>query len=191
MKNLILTLNEKVVILGLLMISVLGFFGGFVLISNNGGLEKIIRADNYMQNKDLSEKEFTDQDIQVSDQVIDTSNSQKRQGQILDGVNVSMVSIYINIDNDNKGNKTYDIEFKEDETAFDLLTRLENNDKDFSFSYKEYDFGNMITEINQRKVDDKEEFWQFSVNQKVSDKGVSDYKIKQGDVIMFSIEKIS
>jgi hypothetical protein len=112
-------------------------------------------------------------------------------------VNPDAVSIYIrencetveeNKEQEGKEVRGYCVVPNEGESAFDVMTRLAE-EPEFSFDYVEYDFGNMITEINGGSVDDTE-FWSFYVNGEMSMSGVSGYLVQVGDELGFVIEEI-
>ncbi|MBD3363373.1 DUF4430 domain-containing protein [Candidatus Dojkabacteria bacterium] len=84
----------------------------------------------------------------------------------------------------------YEIVYKEDETAFMLLERLQEQDGSFSFEYEEYgEAGNMITTINEI-TPDEDSFWEFFINNEESPVGVSSYKVEKEDELKFEIDII-
>ena len=82
--------------------------------------------------------------------------------------------------------------FVEEETTFGLLNNLKDIDSNFYFDYKEYPgIGVMITSINGYTPDSNKAFWKFEVNGNDAQVGVSDYRVKQGDVLKFVVTEIS
>jgi hypothetical protein len=93
--------------------------------------------------------------------------------------------VHVNIGEDDQ---QYTIAFIEDEIAFELLQRLDEENSEFSFAYDEFDFGVCVTEINGLIADDTKEFWSFEVNGEASEVGVSDHIVQSDDTLSFTIE---
>jgi len=76
------------------------------------------------------------------------------------------------------------VKLKEGKTVFDLLKKVteENN---LEFSYKEYpDLGVFIESIDNFKNDpEKNLWWQYWVNGEFGKVGVSNYQLKNGDLV--------
>ena len=99
---------------------------------------------------------------------------------------VAMPSDYTIIVKSSNDEQSYTQSAYEDETAFDILNKLKMENK-IEFEYTTFDFGVMVDSINGVKADSKKEFWQLLVNGKPSNVGVSDYKIKEGDILSFEL----
>lgn len=89
----------------------------------------------------------------------------------------------------NVEDKSYNIDFQDGESVFDTLKRLQIKDSAFKFEYKQFDFGVMINSMND-EIPDSNHFWKFQVNGEDSAVGISDYKIKEGDTINFTLDEI-
>lgn len=87
------------------------------------------------------------------------------------------------------GTNTYTQIFVEAETAEAFLSRLQSASKGFTFEITNFEFGAFVVAINGMSAG-KNEFWEFKVNGKQSDKGISDYIIKPGDKLEFILTKI-
>ena len=88
--------------------------------------------------------------------------------------------------------KKYETEIKEGLTVFEAMQKIQNeNDKNnpLNFKYKEYNgLGIFINEINGLKGGGDGN-WIYFVNEKEASVGVSNYKIKNGDIISWKYEK--
>lgn len=87
------------------------------------------------------------------------------------------------------GTNTFSLNFMEGETAEDFLIRLRDSSSGFTFEMTKFDFGVFVIAINGVSASN-DEFWEFRVNGKQSDKGISDYYIKPGDKFEFKLTKI-
>jgi len=85
--------------------------------------------------------------------------------------------------------KKFCVEYKEGESAFGVLKRLDRESEDFSFSYDESDLGVFITSINNYHPDITSKFWAFLINGEMSIVGVSDYIVREGDELGFRVEE--
>jgi len=112
----------------------------------------------------------------------DNKNSKNENQNVLSQTTSKQVQI-------NVQDKNYDIEFQDGESVFDALKRLQTKDSTFKFEYKQYDFGAMISSMNE-KTPDSSHFWKFQVNGIDSAVGISDYKLKEGDKINFTLDEI-
>lgn len=86
--------------------------------------------------------------------------------------------------------REYCVEYKDEESAFDIMKRLGEESDEFNFEYNDSEFGVFITGINGREAKEDEEFWSFLVNEEMSTVGVSGYSIKLNDNLGFKIEEI-
>ena len=88
--------------------------------------------------------------------------------------------------------KKYETEIKEGSTAFEVMQKIQsenNKDNPLIFKYKEYNgLGIFINEINGLKGGGDGN-WLYFVNEKEANVGVSNYKIKNGDIISWKYEK--
>lgn len=95
---------------------------------------------------------------------------------------------------DNYQKNKYEVVVESEEgSAYDyLLSEIEKGNVKIEF--EEYDFGGqkgyMIVSINDNIPDPATHFWKFQVNGEDSMVGVSDYMVKQGDVLTFFIDEI-
>ena len=88
--------------------------------------------------------------------------------------------------------KKYEAEVKYGSTVFDVMNKIkeENNlSHSFDFKYIEHTgLGIFINEINN-KISGRDGYWIYSVNGVEASVGVSNYKIKDGDIISWKYEK--
>ena len=85
--------------------------------------------------------------------------------------------------------KKYEIETKEGEAVFGVMNKLKEENKSFDFKYTEHTgLGIFINEINGKKGGEGG-YWIYYINDKEANVGVSNYKIKNGDVISWKYEK--
>lgn len=73
------------------------------------------------------------------------------------------------------------------ENALDAMQEIEKQNKNFNFTDKMYSFGADILSVDGFAPNPNKQYWEFWVNGKSSDVGVSDYYIKNGDVLKFSL----
>jgi len=86
--------------------------------------------------------------------------------------------------------KRYEVNIKEDSSVFDAMEKMqkENTDNLFNFKYTHNaSLGNFITEING-KYGTPGKYWIYYVNNKKASVGVSNYILKDGDIITWSQE---
>ena len=76
--------------------------------------------------------------------------------------------------------ETKAVAFEEGANAFDLLDEVAD------IQYESYDFGPMITGINN-VFPEGGDYWGFFVNGKGSNEGAADYQVQKGDNILFKI----
>lgn len=96
----------------------------------------------------------------------------------------------VNIFGENNNSKEYQIDIKENESAFDVLKRLDSENENFTFGYKEFSFGPFVTSINNYEPDYSKQFWSFELNGKQSEVGIGDYKVKKRDTLTFKLTNI-
>lgn len=88
--------------------------------------------------------------------------------------------------------KKYQIHIGENSSVFDLMNKIQtesSKNDSFVFKYKEYKaMGAFIEEINGVR-NTKDQSWIYYVNGVKASVGVSNYKIKDGDIISFKYEK--
>lgn len=73
------------------------------------------------------------------------------------------------------------------ENALEAMQKIEKKNTDFNFTDKMYSFGADILSIDGFAPNPNKQYWEFWVNGKSSNVGVSDYYIKKGDVLKFSL----
>ena len=94
------------------------------------------------------------------------------------GINVSLKVL----------DQVYTTEIKNNASVYDVMVKIKNENKNFYFKYKEYPaIGIFINEINGEKGSSGK-YWIYYVNDKEASVGVSNYIIKEGDVITFQQE---
>ena len=83
--------------------------------------------------------------------------------------------------------KRYESKIAENISVYDFMSKLENEGK-INFKAKNYSgMGKLIEEINKVK-NGGEKNWIYYVNGKKAEIGVSNYKIKEGDVVSWKYE---
>ena len=85
----------------------------------------------------------------------------------------------------------YSGEISKNENAFKFLESIQKSNNNFSFAFKKYSFGNMITTINGFTPDPNNQYWEMEVNGKVSQTGVNNYIMKNDDNLEFILAKSS
>jgi len=88
--------------------------------------------------------------------------------------------------------KKYETQIKDEETVFGVMKKIQkesNKDNLFDFKYTEHPgLGIFINEISGKKGG-RDGYWIYYVNGVEASIGVSNYKIKDGDVISWKYEK--
>ena len=103
---------------------------------------------------------------------------------ILKEKNITVNNITLEI-NEN----TYKSKIEKEISVYDLMNKLKDEGK-IDFKDKTYSgMGKFIEEINGIKPN-AEKYWIYYVNNKKANIGISDYKIKPGDVVSWKLEKI-
>ena len=81
----------------------------------------------------------------------------------------------------------YETEITENETVYEFMEKLRNEGK-IDFKEKTYvGMGKFIEEINGVKGNGNK-YWIYYVNNKKAEVGVSNYKLKSGDVVSWKLE---
>lgn len=94
--------------------------------------------------------------------------------------------------NSGKETKSYLRVIEKDARVLDLMRALDEDEKDFSFEYKDSSIGAFIEKINGIENNSKTNmYWMFYVNNKLANVGVSEYKIVDGDTIEWRYEDAS
>jgi hypothetical protein len=85
--------------------------------------------------------------------------------------------------------KIYEIRIDENESLYGTMINLENkNANNFSFNYKNYpSLGIFINEINGQKAGSGK-YWIYSVNGKEATVGISNFILKDGDIINWELK---
>ncbi|HAE36971.1 MAG: hypothetical protein UR85_C0009G0021 [Candidatus Nomurabacteria bacterium GW2011_GWF2_35_66] len=103
-------------------------------------------------------------------------------------LSVNMIKVSLNV-----FDKKYEVETKEGTSVFEMMKILEEKStplNTFSFQYKEVSgLGSFITEINGVKGTPGK-YWMYYVNDKLASVGVSQYILKDGDIINWKNEGI-
>lgn len=81
---------------------------------------------------------------------------------------------------------SYTVDDSDEILAYDLLAKLEGEDKGFAIEYKQYDFGRMISKVNGVEPSSTQ-FWNIKVNGTDTQVGVDDLILNAGDVLTLSI----
>jgi len=81
----------------------------------------------------------------------------------------------------------YQMEIKEDSTVFTLLKELRER-KDFNITFKEYDIGVFIESIDGYKNGTDNKYWQYWVNNMLSEVAADKKKVKNNDKIEWKFE---
>ncbi|NVN96774.1 DUF4430 domain-containing protein [Candidatus Nomurabacteria bacterium] len=85
--------------------------------------------------------------------------------------------------------KKYEGEFKDGATVFEVMQKLKEENNEFDFKYTEHTgLGIFIDEMNGKKGG-RDGYWIYYVNGKEASIGISNYKIKNGDIISWKYEK--
>lgn len=96
----------------------------------------------------------------------------------LEDINKISVSLIV-------GENNYQTKVNEGSNVYFVMEQIKKENKDFDFKYKEYpSLGIFIEEING--VADSSLYWIYYVNGKEASVGVSNYIIKNGDIISWS-----
>lgn len=105
------------------------------------------------------------------------------------GLNNSSEIILDILAGDESTQQSFTNDYIDGESAFSFLERTAKENSDFTFEYEEFSLGMFITTINGVKADSNSEFWSFKINGNDASVGVSDYILKNGDVISFELTK--
>jgi hypothetical protein len=76
--------------------------------------------------------------------------------------------------------RSYDFNFSYGDSAEQALLKLAA-DTDFDLELQEFSFGKLVVGVNGVKPGANKAFWQFEVNGKPAEVGISDYKLQPGD----------
>jgi hypothetical protein len=84
--------------------------------------------------------------------------------------------------------KIYEIEINQGDTLYLSMVNLRKKESNFSFNYIEYpSLGVFINEINGIKAGSGK-YWFYAVNGKEASVGVSNYVLKEGDIINWELK---
>ena len=83
---------------------------------------------------------------------------------------------------------SFDVQFEEGATAFDLL-KNKAEESNIVLETKSYDIGVMIEKINDKKNGQDEKYWLYYVNGETPMVSADKLEIKAGDKIEFKFEK--
>lgn len=75
-------------------------------------------------------------------------------------------------------------------TVLNLLKMLSEQNGEFVFETKEYNFGPFITSINNITADDNS-FWGLYINNKMAELGIAEQVVNPGDTVKFELTAIN
>lgn len=98
--------------------------------------------------------------------------------------------VTITVKGQDDASQPYVLEAVEDEVLLDTLRRLETIDETFTFGFRQdATLGAYIISMNGIEADvTKNEFWKLIINNNDANEGISTYKVKGGDTIVFEID---
>jgi hypothetical protein len=162
--------NQKYIIIISLFFSTIILVGFFVDFNQN---------KNYVENKSIEQQNFKE--------IVSIKNeTTKQEKEKIDNpiqnekeLNVSLIVL----------DKTYNISINEGNTVYDVMKNLQNSkENNFSFEGKEYpSLGVFVEKINGVKGESGK-YWIYYVNDKQAQVGVSNYVLKEGDIISWRQE---
>lgn len=91
---------------------------------------------------------------------------------------------------DHHKSSIYEVPSHKDESALQIMQTAESEHSSFSFKVKEYSFGDLVTTIDGDTPDPSSAYWEFLVNGKEAQVGVSSYIVKKNDIITFIISSL-
>jgi len=84
---------------------------------------------------------------------------------------------------------SYEYELSSPKNAFEALKETAEREK-IALEYESYDFGEMVTSIDNQKAD-KKNYWAFYVNGNLSQVGANQYMLRDGDSIEWKLENFN
>lgn len=89
---------------------------------------------------------------------------------------------------------SYDLDYMENESAYQLLQRAMESNESLDIEFDEFAFDGetsyFIKSINGYNPTDDNSFWLFNVNNEMSSVGISSYIMNEGDRISFELDEI-
>jgi hypothetical protein len=80
---------------------------------------------------------------------------------------------------------------RENENAFDFMSRLEESNPEFTFTYSDSSFGKFVTAINGIEADSTKQFWELNVNGVPAAVGIAELVLQPGDIIAWKLTEFS
>ena len=108
--------------------------------------------------------------------------------EIENGQEVSKKKVFLVIDDEEELLQTFEFEFNEGLTAFDLL-KNKTEELDMILKTEVYDFGILITAIGDKENGEDGKYWLYYVNGEMPMISADKNEIKAGDKIEFKFEK--
>ena len=176
--------NKKYIAISFLTILIL--IGGFSYINSSKVKDvPVIESDNNQSSTYLNTNLNTNEQKKVSEIPIQKVNKSENPLPLTDTNNIN-VSLTVD-------DKKYETSIKEGSTVFNAMEKIKNEstpDNIFDFKYtSNIGLGNFITEING-KYGTPGKYWIYYVNNEKASIGVSNYILKEGDIINWSQEGI-
>lgn len=94
----------------------------------------------------------------------------------------------LTIDDGGGGKNSFNVEFEEGMTAFDLL-KNKTEESNITLETKSYDIGIMIEKIGDKKNGQDGKYWLYYVNGEAPMVAADKMEIKAGDIVEFKFEK--
>lgn len=99
-------------------------------------------------------------------------------------------SVYLVVELLDSVTSEFSTHFQEGESVLDLLYRLHNEDKDFTFSVENSDFGPFITKVNGYEAsNERREVWKLIINGMNIQGGIETLTVAPGDVLALELER--
>ncbi len=113
------------------------------------------------------------------------SQTRPALNQQIAGVAVKQQVVKLHAD-DNAGHiSDLDVIYQQGESAYQLMSRADQQSDRIAFNFKEFSFGKYLAGVNGVDADEKSQFWEFDINGRESQVGVSDYTVQPGDTLGF------
>ncbi len=124
--------------------------------------------------------------IMLSDEISQSIFHKEIGGTILDNIKKEVVLVI----DDGESPKTFETEFREKMTAFDLLKSAAER-LNLTLKTKTYDIGVMIESIGEKENGQDGKYWLYYVNGEMPMVAADKKEIKSGDKVEFKFEKSS
>jgi len=171
-------IKKQYIIIVFVLISI--FIIGFSYLDLNKNREvSVIIDDQQTQNKDVLNK-------QSNTEILIQRSEVKDKIEVIENINTIKVSLFV-------ADKKYETNIKENSSVFEAMEKMQKESASgniFNFKYtNNASLGNFITEING-EYGTPGKYWIYYVNDKKASVGVSNYILKEGDIIKWSQEGI-